>query len=79
MKDKDLEPRFPWTIALITSGICYLAFSGFMELLNNHFPAIFMWIGMISMSLGCLMAIGSVFLDKENESDDQFSSAENSF
>ena len=64
MKDRDIQFGLSWSIALIASGICYLAFSGLMELVTDHFTPVFMWIGMISMTLGCIAAIGSVFFEK---------------
>lgn len=76
MRKGHSQPGFSWTIALITSGVCYLGLSGFMELLNNNFPSIFMWAGMISMSLGCLLAIGSLFFEEIPENNDRFFVAE---
>lgn len=64
MKDRDTQVGLSWSIALIASGICYLAFSGFMELVTDHFTPVFMWIGMFSMTLGCIAAIASVFVEK---------------
>ena len=65
MKDRNIQFGFSWTVAFIASGICYLGLSGLLELINSNTPSIvFMWIGMVSMTLGCLSAIGSVLAEK---------------
>lgn len=65
MRDKETQFGFSWTIAFIISGICYLAVSGVTDLLfDTNFPVVFRWIGMVSMMLGCLTALISLFNGK---------------
>jgi len=61
MRDKDIEPDFSWTIAFFVTGICFLIFSGFLKLLNNHLPPVFLWVGIISLAFGCISGAVSFF------------------
>lgn len=62
MRDKDLEPTFPWTLLFFITGLCYFVFAGILKLLNTTLPVVFFWIGIVSVSLGCISAVGSLVL-----------------
>jgi len=65
MKDKDFDARFPWTLAFVTCSICYFGFIRLMRLLNIYLPAMFLWMGVGSLLLGCISGIVSVLLKKK--------------
>ncbi|MFI5187292.1 MAG: hypothetical protein ACHQF0_11240 [Chitinophagales bacterium] len=65
MKDKDFETRFPWTLLFITCSISYFGFIRLMRLLNVILPPMFLWIGIVSLLLGCFSAIFSLLENKK--------------
>lgn len=68
MNDKDLDPKFSWTVPFIVTGLCFFIFSFILKLLNDGFPSIFLWIGIASSILGCISG-ASLLFQKEPEND----------
>jgi len=65
MRDQDLEPKFSWTLIFFVTGISFLCFCGAMKILNDSYPSSFLWVGMVSLILGGISAIGSRILKEE--------------
>ena len=49
--------EFSWTGLFLVTSFCFFAFSMILELLDHTHPALFIWIGGISLFLGLLNAI----------------------
>jgi hypothetical protein len=60
MRDKDLEPKFSWPVALFITGISFIAFFYILEKLNEAIPIIFLWIGITAIILAIASGIGSL-------------------
>jgi len=64
MRDRDIEPKFSWPLALFVAGISFVTFFYVLEKLNEDSPRIFLWIGITSLvvSVGC--SIGSSLIKR---------------
>jgi hypothetical protein len=71
MRDQDLEPRFSWTLALFVTGFCFLIFCKVLEILNNNYPAFFLWIGIAALVGGCIVGLCSLRIKSKNTSHQQ--------
>jgi hypothetical protein len=62
MEEKEMR-EFSWAGLFFVTSFCFFAFSALLELLDNAYPRIFIWIGGISLFLG-LLNIASTFLTR---------------
>ena len=51
MTNHDDELQFPWLELFAATSICFLGFCFFLALINNHYPPVFLWIGIITLIL----------------------------
>jgi len=68
MRDPDLEPKFSWTLALFVTGFSFLIFCKVLEILNNSYPAFFLWIALAALLAGCIVGLGSLLVRSKNAS-----------
>jgi hypothetical protein len=59
MRDKDFDTGDPWPIAFFTTSVCFFMFISFLKFIDDSFPRFFLWIGIVSLVLGCLSLVRS--------------------
>jgi len=59
MEEKKMS-LFYWTSIFLVTGFCFFSFGGIIEFLNHSYPALFFWIGCISLFLGLLNIIAKI-------------------
>ncbi len=68
MRDQDVEPKFSWPLALFVTGISCLIFCKVLELLNDSYPAFFLWIGITALVTGCIVGLVSLVMKPKKTS-----------
>lgn len=68
MRDPDVDPGFSWPLALLITGLCFIAFFYILGKLNENSPRIFLWIGVASLVIGFVSALGSLFANTRTSS-----------
>jgi hypothetical protein len=71
MRDKDLEPKFSWTLAFFVTGISFLIFCKVLEMINDNYPVFFLWIGITALVAGCIAGLVSLVMKSKNSSHQQ--------
>jgi membrane protein required for beta-lactamase induction len=57
MDERDMR-EFSWPGLFLVTGTCFFIFSLLLKFLSGSYPGIFIWIGIISLSLGILCWLG---------------------
>jgi hypothetical protein len=57
MDERDMR-EFSWPGLFLVTGTCFFIFSLLLKFLSGSYPVIFIWIGIISLSLGVLSWLG---------------------
>ena len=63
---------YSWTVGLLVTGLCLLAFSGFLWLMDGKHPRVFTYIGISLFAIGIVHGIYLHMTDpapSENEPD----------
>ncbi len=53
MEEKEMR-EFSWTNLFLVTGLCFLAFSGFLKLLDGSHVLLFLRIGLVTTGLGLI-------------------------
>ncbi|MEP7375178.1 MAG: hypothetical protein ABI675_17395 [Chitinophagaceae bacterium] len=69
MTDRDDDLQFPWLELFAVTGLSFLGFCFFLSLINNHYPPVFFWIGIITLILATIVGAGA-FISRFKKSND---------
>jgi hypothetical protein len=67
MREQDVDTEFSWPLALLITGISFLAFFYILQKLNDASPRLFLWAGIISLAAAFVFALGSMFVKQSAE------------
>lgn len=59
--------KFSWSGLFFVTGVCFLVFCLLLKLLNGSYPALFFWVGIISVSLGVLSWLANLLTQRESK------------
>ncbi|MBM3417059.1 MAG: hypothetical protein FJY20_11610 [Bacteroidetes bacterium] len=76
MEEKEMR-EFSLTHLLLVTGVCSLAFTAIMKILDGTTLSIFLFTGIVSLGLGTLGLLGRLFFKKWNAADTQLNQQDN--
>ncbi len=64
--ERDIR-KFSWPGLFFVTGGCFLTFCLLLKLLNDSYPVLFFWVGIISVSLGIVSCLGKLLTRSESK------------